>query len=191
MARAVARSRELRCHNCNRQWRQLVWGYDEHWNKPREPITCTCDTPHVEILSNWKSYSTIAQCRASQRAVIYYLPDGSTSAPPSNAYDDPVALDAVAMGGVRHEFPTVRSMIQFQRERAQYDGDEYTDRCMVIDHDQPTIISQNTLLHSRLKQEDAERAKVLERSARGEVYFGGEYYERARAAYERSHGRRH
>lgn len=192
MPRAVAVYRELHCHSCSATWKQHVWSYDEHWTKPRERLTCTnpdCTTPHIEVLPRWDQSGRNAQVRAEQRSAVYLMPDGSVSVPATNRYDDEIAIDAVRAGGVRHEFMSVRSMQQFQRDRAQYDGDEFTDRCMVIDHDQSTILSGDTILRNRIRDEDRRRDVVLSRMQRGEVYLGGGYYDEVRDRYERSRGR--
>ena len=189
MPRAVAVYRELRCHSCSTQWHQHVWGYDEHWNKPREPIVChnpNCTTPHIEVLPDWKSAGRYAEARAEQRAAVYLMPDGTVSVPATNRYDDDIAVSAVQRGGVRHEFMSVRSMQQFQRDRAQFDGDEFTDRCMVIDHDQSTILRNETLLRLALAEEDRRRGSVLGNMNRGTIHLGGSYYDEVRERNERS-----
>lgn len=191
MPRAVAVYRELHCHTCNVTWRQHVWGYDEHWTKPREPLTCpTPDcTPHIEVIPDWRRSGRNAQVRAEQRAVVYLLPDGTTSVPSTNRFDDEIAVDAVSRGGVRHEFMSVRDMQSFQRGRQRFDGDEFTDRCMVIDHDQSTILRGDTLLRMGLKAEDERRSVALQRMDRMQVLMGGGYYDEVRAKYEQSRGR--
>lgn len=192
MPRAVAVYRELRCHSCSTHWRQHVWGYDEHWTQPREQLHCPnpdCLTPHIEVLPRWDRTGQYAQVRASQRAVVYMMPDGTSSAPASNRYDDEIAIAAVQAGGVRMEFPSVRALRQFQHDRAQYDGDELTDRNMVIDYDQSTILHGETLTRKRIQIEDERRARALERMDGMKVLMGGGYYEEFREQLERERGR--
>jgi hypothetical protein len=108
------------------------------------------------------------------------MPDGTISAPSSNRYDDEIAVDAVSRGGVRYEFPTVRSMVAFQREHRKAEGDEFSERSLVIDYDQSTIMSGDTLLREGIKREDQSRRELYENQLRGEVHFGGAYYEHVR-----------
>lgn len=190
MARAVAKYRQLLCHNCNRRWGQVVWGYDENWTQPRDPITCICTTPHIEVLPS-VNHSSIAQVRASQRCAVYLMPDGSVAQPATNRYDDEGAIQAVADGGVRYEFMSVRDMQRFQREHRLNPNDEFSERCMVIDHDQKTILNRETILHYRIKEEDRARAYTNDNIVRGRVEFGGDRYERAREAYRNGHRRSH
>lgn len=117
------------------------------------------------------------------------MPDGSISVPSSNSYSDLLALDAVSMGGVREEMYHVNDMRRLQRDQRSSEDDELTDRCMVIDYDQQTILNRETLLHSRLQDEDRQREAVNEHLSSGRVYLGGEYYEKVRSEYERNRGR--
>jgi hypothetical protein len=209
MGRARYTSRQLHCHNCDRKWWGTVYALDTHMRElhaldPHNPCsrcelvhgtgtickflpeTCTCSTPHIEVLSDpYRAGSRFAQVRAEQRSAYYRMPDGSISIPSSNSFDDPIALDAVASGGVREEAYHVADLRRLQREQRRTDNDDFTDRSLVIDYDQPTILSGDTFLHDQLKEEDRQREVVNERAARGRVIFGGGYYEQARAAYER------
>lgn len=194
MPRAVAVYRDLKCHSCSARWSQHVWGYDELWTKPREILVCpnadtVCSTPHIEVLPRWDRAGRHAQCRSEQRAAVYLMPDGTVSVPATNHFDDELAVAAVRSGGVRYEFPSVRSMQAFQRDHRRADEDEFTDRCMVIDYDQPTIKRGDTLIREDVKREDRERQKVYDRQLRGEIHFGGEYYENAKRDYLRRTGR--
>ena len=209
MGRARILPVELHCHSCDRTWRGAMPILDDHMRalhnlNPHEdcnrceplhgvtrckflPESCTCPTPHVEVIRRQHNQS-YATCRSEQRTAVYLMPDGSVSVPASNKFDDDIALAAVQSGGVRHEFPTVRSMQQFQRERQRTEGDEFNDRCMVIDYDQSSILSGQTLLHDRLKQEDEARQRVYDRekpTSPIRVYLGGERYEEARRKAER------
>lgn len=180
MARAVAKSRELHCHNCKRTWKALVWGYDENWTKPREPINCMCSTPHIEVLPDWRRSGGFAQVRASQRCAVYLMPDGSVSAPPSNRYDDEVALYAVARGGVRHEFMSVREMQSFQRDRRQSADDDFSDRNLVIDYDQSSILNGHHYLRDEIRRDDDRLREYNQMRDRVQIYIGGERYEEAK-----------
>lgn len=146
------------------------------------PETCVCPTPHVEMLVPERSNAmamNFAQCRREQRAAVYLMPDGSVSAPPSNAYDDCVAVDAVSKGGVRMEFPTVRSMRQFQRDYRRDENDDFTERCLVIDYDERTLRSGgDTYINDSIRREDEARERVYERERRGQVFYGGDEYDR-------------
>lgn len=203
MGRARYTSQTLHCHSCDRTWQGTVFVLDAHMrdlhaldpHKPCSycsmrhgegtickflPETCTCDTPHVEIIPRPNSRNLrFAQCRAEQRTAIYRMPDGSISVPSSNAYDDPIALAAISGGGVRDEAYSVRDMVRWQRDQRVSEDDEFSDRCMVIDYDQHTILAGDTLLHDRIKQEDEARQRVYDRELRGEVFFGGDRYEEA------------
>lgn len=204
MGRARLISRELHCHNCDRRWHGTQSILDDHMRAlhnldPHQqscsrcslthgdgtrckflPETCICPSPHVEIVSYGNSTGNIhyAQCRSDQRAAVYLMPDGSVSAPPSNKYDDCVALDAVAKGGVRYEFASVRDMQRFQRDHRKTEDDEFTERCLTIDYDQPTLRSGGTTyIRDQIRREDEERRKVLEGRDRGRIRYGGQLYE--------------
>lgn len=193
MPRAVAVYRELWCHNCDRRWHQHVWGYDANWTRPRQSLTCTCSTPHIEVLPQWHQRSRAAQVRAEQRCAVYLMPDGSLSVPPTNKYDDPVALEAVAQGAVRTEAYHLSDLRRWHEERrlsreqiaelgyvdeyGRLTVDDFTDRSLVLDYDQARILSGDTHLRMRLQQEDEGRRQVYDRQLRGEVFYGGEVYE--------------
>src|SRR5688572_19743756 len=115
MPRAVATYRNLHCHSCDRKWGEVVWNYSADWNSDRSRPTCTCPTPHVEILPRLGA-GRIAQVRASQRAIVYQMPDGSYENPMTNSYDDPGALDCVARGGVRLDFPSIHDLRSHNRQ---------------------------------------------------------------------------
>lgn len=146
MARSVGRYRQLHCHSCDRRWGQVVWSYSNDVpDDRRTSITCTCPTPHVELLPTL-SDSVYAVCRAEQRAVVYVMPDGKVLTPFTNSYEDDTAKYAVARGGYRHEFERVDSMRRFQQHMARMRGfdpsdpkSEHVERSRVIDWDQASI----------------------------------------------------
>lgn len=194
----------MHCHNCDRRWRGVVYALDDHMRAlhaldPHNPCgrcemlhgegkicvflpeTCTCDTPHVEIVQPVRSArSGFAQVRAEQRTAVYRMPDGTISVPSSNRYDDEIALAAVAGGGVREEMYHVSDMRRLHRDQRQSPDDDFSDRCLVIDYDQASILAGDTFLRDRLRAEDEHRQKVEGWLDRGEVRFGGDYYEQVK-----------
>lgn len=139
MPRSVARYRSLHCHSCLRDWHDLVWSYsDDVPDERRNRLTCTCPTPHVQVMPSL-SDSLYATCRSEQREAVYIMPDGSVVTPFSNAYDDPCAQAAIADGAYRYEFDSVRSLRRFQLEHGGRDGNELAERSRTLDWDSASI----------------------------------------------------
>jgi hypothetical protein len=173
MPRAQARFRNLHCHSCGKSWRGLVYAYTEDWQSERNSPSCGCSTPHIEILPDPRD-TRYAQCRASQRAVVYQMPDGRLENPMTNAFDDPGALDCVKRGGIRREFYSVRELRQLHRDERHSEDDEWSMRNHFIDWDEPTIRS-GAAMHPA-KQRAYE--KMLPEQSRADILLdGGARYE--------------
>lgn len=151
--------RHLECLTCGADFRRFMW----RWSDPDDPrnseLTNTCDNPscplpHVRFKST--SNSSLAQVRASQRAVVYEFPDGSWAQPGTNDPNDPVAQESVRDGGVRREFYHTREMGEFQRRMRKIPTDETSGYNDVIDMDESTRRQRdaNTLdiSHMRMRE---------------------------------------
>jgi hypothetical protein len=200
----------MKCHSCNLEFSGSVFVPDDDFrashalNTPHEPCarcstlhgreipckflpeTCGCQTPHIEYLYDASRSDSLSpvQVRAEQRAAIYRMPDGSISVPASNRYDDPIALAAVEAGGIRDEGYHVRDLHRWHKDGKKSDDDEFSDRCLVIDYDQSSIVGQRHFIHQMQQaREDEGRRRVYDRqqtTAPIRVYLGGGRYEEAK-----------
>jgi hypothetical protein len=139
-----------------------------------------CSNSHVEIVPREPASAGMrfAQVRANQRAAFYRMPDGSISIPPTNSFNDEVAVAAVRQGGVRDEGYHIGDLRRLQREQRQSDDDEFNDRSLVLDYDHSTLSGdfESTFLRNGLRNEDAARQRVLKLLDEGRIRlsFGGE-----------------
>jgi hypothetical protein len=162
MARWRATYKTFECLSCDRSWRDTYWqpidsvAYLEEMAGPQgnqtaqsnvAKLTCTCDNPHVRIRpysGSGSASDSVAQVRASQRAVIYQFPDGTWAAPGSNDPNDPVAQTSIRDGAVRREFYHIRDMHDFQRGLRKNGNDDFTGRNDVMDFDEINLRHRDT-----------------------------------------------